>query len=236
MPLSFSPRRRVVAVSFVMAAQVGLAQAQAREASGRVTPGVAGSPPVSTILLSNADLADGAAGTDRSVALAAEPPEAKTPVGQAVTGPSGASTDRPDREATDIAQLILRAARKHRVAADLIAAVAAAESRFDPRALSPKGAQGVMQLMPATARRFGVRDVWSAEDNIDGGAAYLRWLLDFFGGDTTLAVAAYNAGEQAVLRAGRRIPPYEETRRYVPKVLAWQAHYARALASLSVTR
>jgi soluble lytic murein transglycosylase-like protein len=93
-----------------------------------------------------------------------------------------------------------------------------------------------MQLMPATARRFGVQDVWSVEDNLRGGAAYLRWLTDFFRGDVTLAVAAYNAGENAVLRAGRRIPPYEETRRYVPKVLAWRAHYAREFAAVERSR
>jgi soluble lytic murein transglycosylase-like protein len=131
-------------------------------------------------------------------------------------------------ESRTLYHMIVDAAREHGVGADLIAAVAAAESRFNARALSPQGAQGIMQLMPATARRFGVQDVWSVEDNLRGGAAYLRWLLDFFGGDTTLAVAAYNAGEQSVVRAGRRIPSIEETRRYVPLVLAWRAHYARS--------
>jgi hypothetical protein len=126
----------------------------------------------------------------------------------------------------DLRRLIARVATEYRVGADLIAAVAAAESRFDPTALSPRGAQGLMQLMPATAKRFGVRDVWKVEDNLRGGAAYLRWLLDLFGGDTTLAVAAYNAGEQAVLKAGRRIPAFAETRNYVPRVLAWREQYA----------
>jgi membrane-bound lytic murein transglycosylase B len=136
-----------------------------------------------------------------------------------------------DAQPVNLHRLIADVAREHGVGPELIAAVAAAESRFDARAQSPRGAQGIMQLMPATARRFGVQDVWSVEDNLRGGAAYLRWLTDFFRGDVTLAVAAYNAGENAVLRAGRRIPPYEETRRYVPKVLAWRAHYAREFAA-----
>ncbi len=126
----------------------------------------------------------------------------------------------------DLRRLITQVARESGVGADLIAAVAAAESRFDPTARSPKGAQGLMQLMPATARRFGVKDVWKVEDNLRGGAAYLRWLLDLFGGDVSLAVAAYNAGENAVLKAGRRIPAYSETRNYVPRVLAWREQYA----------
>jgi soluble lytic murein transglycosylase-like protein len=129
-------------------------------------------------------------------------------------------------QVVDLHRLIARVANEYGVGADLLAAVAAAESRFDPTARSPKGAQGLMQLMPATAKRFGVQDVWKVEDNLRGGAAYLRWLLDFFGGNTTLVVAAYNAGEQAVLKAGRRIPALTETRNYVPRVLAWRAQYA----------
>jgi soluble lytic murein transglycosylase-like protein len=126
----------------------------------------------------------------------------------------------------DLRQLIAQVARDSGVGADLIAAVAAAESRFDPTARSPKGAIGLMQLMPATAERFGVQDIWAVEDNLRGGAAYLRWLLDLFGGDISLAVAAYNAGEHAVLKAGRRIPAFGETLSYVPRVLAWREHYA----------
>jgi soluble lytic murein transglycosylase-like protein len=128
--------------------------------------------------------------------------------------------------AIDLRRLILQVALETGVGAELIAAVAAAESRFDPTARSPKGALGLMQLMPATAARFGVRDVWAVEDNLRGGAAYLRWLLDLFGGDVRLTVAAYNAGEQAVLKAGRRIPAFSETRNYVPRVLAWRDIYA----------
>jgi hypothetical protein len=83
-----------------------------------------------------------------------------------------------------------------------------------------------MQLMPATARELGVRQVWSVGDNLRGGASYLRGLLQRFSGDLSLALAAYNAGEGAVQRAGNRIPDYEETRLYVPKVMALQRLYA----------
>jgi soluble lytic murein transglycosylase-like protein len=110
--------------------------------------------------------------------------------------------------------------------ASLLMAVAAAESGFNPRARSPKGAQGLMQLMPATARELGVRQVWAIGDNLRGGASYLRTLLQRHAGDLSLALAAYNAGDAAVQRAGNRIPDIEETRLYVPKVIAWQRHYA----------
>jgi hypothetical protein len=136
----------------------------------------------------------------------------------------------------DLHALIMRVARDCRVGPELIAAVAAAESRFNPLARSPKGALGLMQLMPDTARRFGVTNVWSVEDNLRGGAAYLRWLLDFFTGDTRLAVAAYNAGENAVIKAGRRVPAFDETRRYVPRVLAWRDLYAREFDQVAASR
>jgi soluble lytic murein transglycosylase-like protein len=101
----------------------------------------------------------------------------------------------------------------------LLHAVIAVESAYDSTAVSPKGAQGLMQLMPTTARRFGVRDPFDPLDNVRGGALYLKWLLERFGGDMQLAIAGYNAGEEAVIRAGYRIPPYVETQRYVPRVL-----------------
>ncbi|ACB34876.1 Lytic transglycosylase catalytic [Leptothrix cholodnii SP-6] len=119
------------------------------------------------------------------------------------------------------------AAREHGVPASLLMAVAAAESGFNARAVSPKGALGLMQLMPQTARQHGVREVWSVLDNVRGGAAHLRQLLTRFPGRPALALAAYNAGEQAVLKAGSQIPPFDETQRYVPKVLAWQTHYQK---------
>jgi soluble lytic murein transglycosylase-like protein len=121
--------------------------------------------------------------------------------------------------------LFAAVAREHAVPAGLLMAVAAAESGFDARAVSPKGAMGLMQLMPQTARELGVHQVWSALDNLRGGAAHLKGLLVRFAGDPGLALAAYNAGERAVIEAGRQIPAFDETRRYVPKVLAWRAQY-----------
>jgi hypothetical protein len=95
--------------------------------------------------------------------------------------------------------------------------VIAVESEFDQWAVSSKGAQGLMQLMPFTARRFGVIDAFDARQNIFGGVQYLRFLLDLFQGDVSLALAGYNAGENAVARH-RGIPPYRETRNYVQKI------------------
>ncbi|HEX8143426.1 MAG TPA: lytic transglycosylase domain-containing protein [Pyrinomonadaceae bacterium] len=92
------------------------------------------------------------------------------------------------------------------------------ESSFKQRAVSPKGARGLMQLMPGTARRFGVMDIFDPRQNIEGGARYMRFLLDSFGGDVSLALAGYNAGEGAVLKYGRQIPPYRETQEYVRRI------------------
>ena len=102
----------------------------------------------------------------------------------------------------------------------LVEAVIAAESAFDPNALSNKGAQGLMQLMPATAERFDVSDVWDPRENIRGGAAYLGELDGFFNGDLRRVLAAYNAGEGAVMEHGG-VPPYEETRTFVQRVLTY---------------
>ncbi len=99
----------------------------------------------------------------------------------------------------------------------LVMAVISIESNFNEKALSNKNAQGLMQLIPATAARFQVKNTFDAQENIRGGMAYLRWLLAFFKGDVSLAVAAYNAGEGAVERHGG-IPPYKETRKYVKKI------------------
>lgn len=106
----------------------------------------------------------------------------------------------------------------------LIRAVMHAESGFNPRAVSPKGATGLMQLMPATASRFGVNDIYDPIENVRGGVAYLRFLLDLFKGDVRLAVAAYNAGEGAVQKFGG-IPPYDETITYVARVMNLYGRY-----------
>lgn len=133
-------------------------------------------------------------------------------------------------------RLIPRIALEFAISESLVRAVIAVESGFDPKARSRKGAMGLMQLMPDTARRFGVVDPFSEEQNLRGGIAYLRWLLDTFAGDVSLALAAYNAGEAAVLRAGRRIPNYAETKAYVPKVMAYQRRYAQARAASPASR
>lgn len=114
--------------------------------------------------------------------------------------------------------IIQAKASEHQVEPALVKAVIHAESAFNPRATSPKGAMGLMQLMPATAARFGVRNAYQPEDNVAGGVRYLKVLLDRYNGDLRRAVAAYNAGEGAV-DASKDIPPYAETRTYVRRVL-----------------
>ena len=112
-----------------------------------------------------------------------------------------------------------QAASKHRVDSKLIHAVIQTESYYNPIVKSRAGAVGLMQLMPATAKRFGVKNRQSPEQNINAGTKYLRILLDQFDNDLRLALAAYNAGEGTVKRYGNKIPPYPETQRYVEKVL-----------------
>lgn len=117
-----------------------------------------------------------------------------------------------------IADIIRRQAQRHGIDARVALAVALAESNLDARAVSPMNAQGVMQLIPATQARFGVRDAFDAESNVRGGLAYLKWLKARYQGDWGLVAAAYNAGEGAVDRH-RGIPPFRETRDYVRRVL-----------------
>jgi soluble lytic murein transglycosylase-like protein len=114
---------------------------------------------------------------------------------------------------------IEQAAVEAGIDAALVHAVITAESGYNPAALSRTGAQGLMQLMPDTAKRYAVKDAFDPAQNIRGGTRYLRDLLDMFDNDLKLAIAAYNAGENAVIRSGKRIPPYRETQAYVPRVL-----------------
>jgi soluble lytic murein transglycosylase-like protein len=114
--------------------------------------------------------------------------------------------------------LIQEHATRRALRPELVRAVIQVESGFNARALSPKGAMGLMQLMPATARSLGVNNPWDPAQNIRGGTDYLRQLLDEYDGNEELALAAYNAGAGAVAKYGRRIPPYRETRDYVRRV------------------
>ncbi|NJN46612.1 MAG: lytic transglycosylase domain-containing protein [Candidatus Competibacteraceae bacterium] len=119
---------------------------------------------------------------------------------------------------------IERIARQHKLEPALVHAVISAESGYNPRAVSPKGAMGLMQLMPGTAQRFGVQDAFDPVANIKGGARYLRVLLDQFK-NIKLVLAAYNAGENAVIRYRNNIPPYDETRVYVFRVINFYLYY-----------
>lgn len=121
---------------------------------------------------------------------------------------------------------IWKASQKYSVDYDLVRAVIKAESNFNPRAVSRAGARGLMQLMPETASLLQVSDSFHPEDNIDGGVRYLRYLLNIYKDNLSLALAAYNAGEKAVFNY-RGIPPYPETQTYVQRVLRYYREYSR---------
>lgn len=136
---------------------------------------------------------------------------AATPAVETAAGPLAVS---------QLAQAINAAASTYHLPAAFITAVMLQESGGNPGARSPKGAMGLMQLIPATAARYGVSNPWSPRQSLMGGAAYLAHLVREFNGSPTLVLAGYNAGGQAVRNAGYRIPPYEQTQRYVPAVLS----------------
>jgi hypothetical protein len=123
--------------------------------------------------------------------------------------------------------IIQTASKAYGVEPSLVHAVISAESAYNQYAVSRTGAMGLMQLMPETARRYGVQNMMDPTENIHGGVRYLADLLAMFKGRIDLAVAAYNAGENAVLRYGHKIPPYAETRHYVPKVLAFYKNFQK---------
>ena len=118
----------------------------------------------------------------------------------------------------DIDNFIVESGKRNSVDPLLLYSIMHQESSFKSRAMSNKGARGLMQLMPPTAVRFGVANVWDPKQNIEGGARYMRFLLDLFDGDVTLALAGYNAGEGAVIKYGNRVPPYSETQEYVRRI------------------
>jgi soluble lytic murein transglycosylase-like protein len=151
------------------------------------------------------------------------PPESDPPLAvsqpQPAPKPAWRPLPPPPSAPPQIVRFVNLVAPEFKLSPDLVLAVMAAESNFDPLAVSPKNAQGLMQLMPDTAARFRVRPLTDPVQNIRGGMAYLRWLLAYFEGDLPLVLAAYNAGERAVERY-RGVPPYLETRLYVGGIIA----------------
>ena len=150
------------------------------------------------------------------------PPQSEPGVKTIEAAKKPASKNQPVRsvltERDRIEECIQKAAAKYSLPTGLITAVVRAESNFQVNAVSRAGAKGLMQLMPATAKELGVTNIFDIEQNIDGGAKYLRWMLDRFGGNVRKALAAYNAGPGAVSRYNGRVP-YPETRQYVKRVL-----------------
>lgn len=169
-------------------------------------------------------LTDDTQGRDASLVLA---------TGEAPAGPH--PTQLPARPTHDarLAEIVRKAAQTHRVAPELLHAVIAAESGYAVRAVSPRGAQGLMQLMPSTARGYGVTDAFDPQQNVNAGARHLRSLLDQFNQNLTLALAAYNAGAASVVRHRHSIPPFAETVAYVPRVLRHFAQLRVAPATAS---
>ena len=163
---------------------------------------------------------------DRYTVLIAAPrqvvaiaPGIKAPEGNArEPGPGLARKARYDRVVDEIS-------RTYGLESALLHAVISVESRYNPKAVSRKGAAGLMQLMRGTAKRYGVADTFDPVQNLGGGAKCLRDLLNLFDSDMSLALAAFNAGEHAVMKHGKRIPPYRETLRYVPRVLDYYQRY-----------
>ena len=144
------------------------------------------------------------------------------------SAPEAANTGGAWDRDTPYAKVVRAAAQAANVQPELIHAVINVESNYHPAARSPAGAVGLMQLMPGTAKRYNVANRLDPQQNIHGGARYLRDLLDLFQNDTRLALAAYNAGENAVLKHGNRVPPYSETLAYVPKVMKLYGQLTRA--------
>src|SRR5215471_10983517 len=154
-------------------------------------------------------------------------------VSAAGAGASGeTSRDKTQARVERFRSLIAQAAQRHHLDAALLAAAVHVESGGNPQAVSPAGAQGLTQLIPATAQRFGVNDPFDPAQSLDGAAKYLRGLLGQFGGDVSKALAAYNAGEGNVKKYGG-IPPFAETQAYVPSVLAAYATYRQSQPSSS---
>jgi soluble lytic murein transglycosylase-like protein len=150
---------------------------------------------------------------------ASAPTDAEARDGLAPVGAVDAGSRRP------YGVVVAQAAGRYGIEAALLHAVISVESGYNARAVSKRGAAGLMQLMPGTAKRYGVADVFDPADNVRAGAQYLTELMKLFDNDIRLVLAAYNAGEAAVIKYGRRIPPYRETAAYVPRVVAFYERF-----------
>jgi soluble lytic murein transglycosylase-like protein len=139
---------------------------------------------------------------------------------------------RPTKAGQRYADMITKVAREQKIDPALLHAVVTVESAYNPRAKSPKGATGLMQVMPATGKRYGITNLLNPLDNLRAGARYLRDLLAMFDNNLRLVIAAYNAGEGAVMRSGNNVPNYPETKAYVPRVLqhyeSYRQHYSES--------
>jgi soluble lytic murein transglycosylase-like protein len=152
----------------------------------------------------------------------------ETPAAEPTTAPVNAGSSGrtlPLAAGKRYADMIAKVAREQKLEPALLHAVIAVESAYNPQAKSPKGATGLMQLMPDTAKRYGVTDLLNPMENLRAGARYLRDLLGMFNNNLRLVLAAYNAGEGAVIRSGNAVPNYPETRAYVPRVLQHYEFY-----------
>jgi soluble lytic murein transglycosylase-like protein len=157
--------------------------------------------------------------TDARFTLLVGAPEQPVAAPRPIADGKGKSNAKADSRVAGYDSIVDEVSRTYGLESALLHAVISVESRYDPKAVSRKGAVGLMQLMPQTAKRYGVADAFNPRQNLDGGAQYLRDLLRMFNNNLSLALAAYNAGENAVMKHGNRIPPYGETQRYVPLVL-----------------
>ena len=167
-----------------------------------------------------------------AINLSNDPDDARYQVLVASAPPAAAGTAvvaQDNRAWLQYRDLIQASAARFQLDPALLRAVINAESGYNPNAVSRRGAGGLMQLMPMTARRLGVANVFDPAENVVGGARYLVELLQLFDNDLQLALAAYNAGEAAVLKYGRRIPPYRETTEYVSKVVAFYRQYRSSM-------
>ena len=189
-----------LALAFVLAPQVCWCQIY-----------VGSEPSTGAIVLSNFETAQTPVAVVAQVSMVAA---------SAATKPANTGKAAASLPSDGLRRLVESVARQTQVSPELIHAVIRAESRYDPKAVSNRGAVGLMQLLPSTGKRFGAEDLFSVEQNVLAGASYLKWLMGVFGEDTELVLAAYNAGEQAVIRAGRKVPPYPETQAYVRSIMA----------------